>query len=294
MGGRISLFGAGQRAKSPYVTAKQLTNMYAETRPQGEKSSLTAYQTPGEVLFADMGDTPIRGGIEYEVGNVSDFVHRGTLWEINNAGLTVSRGTLNTAAGRVTIAYIGVQVMIVDGTYGYIYNTSTMVFSQITDPDFPANPVSVTSLGRRFIVCLRGSSRFYVSDLDDGLAWDALNFANAESNPDAIIAVYASNGQLILMGSISCEYWGNSGALDFPFSALQGTATEWGLAAQYSIAKYDNTLAYLVKNRTGQAMLAKLNGYLPERLSTPDFDSIVQTSRMHPPIATCLADIKCM
>jgi len=272
---RISLFGIGQLSKSAYVTAKQIINAYCEKRPDGEKSSLVCYQTPGEILFASMGDTPLRGAIEFEPGNVAYFVHRGTLWEINNAGVTVSRGTLLSTAGRVSLSHNGVQVMIVDGASGYIYNTSTLAFAQITDPDFPANPTTVTYLSRRFIVSLLNSSRFYCSDIDNGLSWDALNFANAETNPDPIIAVWASNGQLILMGAITCEYWGNSGALDFPFSLIPGTATEWGLAARWSIAKYDNTLAYLVKNRMGQVMLAKLSGYLPERVSTPDFDAII-------------------
>jgi len=277
MGNRISLFGLGQLSKSSFVTAKVLQNMYCEQRPAGEKSGLVAYGTPGELLFADFGATPCRGALEFEPGSVAYVVHRGTLWEINNAGVKVSRGTLLSASGRVSMAHNGVQVMIVDGASGYIYNTQTTVFAQITDTDFPANPTTVTYLSRRFIISLLNSSRFYCSDIDNGLSWDALNFANAETNPDPIIAVFASNGQLILMGAISCEYWGNSGALDFPFSLIPGTATEWGIAARFSIAKYDNTLAYLVRNRTGQVILAKLNGYLPQPISTVDFDAIMNS-----------------
>ena len=85
----------------------------------------------------------------------------------------------------------GTQVMIVDGTYGYIYNTVTNVFVQITDVDFPANPVTVTFLAGRFIVNFAGSSRFYVSDNYNGLSWEPLLFANAETNPDPILAVWA-------------------------------------------------------------------------------------------------------
>lgn len=275
MGDRIPLFGLGQLSKSPYVTAKSLQNLYVERRPQGEKASLVAFGTPGELLFADFGATPCRGGLEFEPGSVAYVVHRGTLWEINNAGVTTSRGALLTTTGRVSLAHNGTQVMIVDGTYGYIYNTSTLAFVQVTDVDFPANPVTVTFLAGRFICNFLNSSRFYVSDLYNGLSWDALNFANAETNPDPIVAVWASNGQLILLGSLSAEYWASSGALDFPFALIQGTATEWGLGATWSLAKYDNSLAYLVKNRMGQVLVAKLNGYLPEPLSNPDLDSII-------------------
>jgi len=173
------------------------------------------------------------------------------------------------------MAHNGEQVMIVDGTEGYIYNTSTLAFAQITDADFPANPLTVTYLARRFVVNFLNSSRFYVSDIDNGLSWDALMFANAESNPDPIIAVFASSGQLILLGSVTTEFWGISGAADFPFAALQGTATEWGIAATWSLAKFDNTFACLIKNRMGQVMVAKMNGYVPQKISMPDVDSII-------------------
>jgi hypothetical protein len=34
-------------------------------------------------------------------------------------------------------------------------------------------------------------------------------------------------------------------------------------------------MACLWKNRMGQVMVAKLSGYLPEKISTPDLDSII-------------------
>lgn len=275
MGVPIPLFGLGQVAKSPFVTAKYLQNLYAETRPQGEKSMMVAYGTPGEVLFLDLGATPPRGGIEFEPNSVYYAVHRGALWEVNNAGVATNRGALLTTTGRVSLSHNGTQVMIVDGTYGYIYNTATTVFAQIVDPDFPANPTTVTFLAGRFVVSLEGSGRFYESDSYNGLSWDALRFANAETSPDPIVSIWSSNGQIIPLGSITTEYWGLSGTLDFSFAPLQGAATEWGLAARWSIAKFDNTMACLMKNRMGQVMVAKLSGYLPQKISTPDLDSII-------------------
>jgi hypothetical protein len=272
---RIPVLGIGQLSKSPFVTAKALQNMYAEQRPVGEKSMMVAYQTPGQDLFCDFGATPCRGGMEFDALSVAYVVHRGTFYEVNNAGTKTNRGSLLTTSGRVSMADNGTQVMIVDGTYGYIYNTSTNVFAQIVDADFPANAVTVTFLAGRFIVNVAGSSRFYVSDLYDGTAWTALNFANAETSPDPIVAVLASNGQLILLGTRTTEYWGNSGALDFAFALIQGTATEWGLAATWSLAKYDNSYTYLVKNRMGQVMVATINGYLPKPVSNVDVSALI-------------------
>lgn len=270
----IPLFGPGRRAKSPYVTAKSLQNLYCEVRPQGEKAAIVAYGTPGLDLFVDFGATPIRGGLEFEPGNVCYVVHRGTLWEINNAGVTTNRGALATTTGRVSMSHNGVEVCIVDGTNGYIYDTGTTVFSTIASAMF-ASPTTVAYLAARFVATFADSSRFQWSDPDDGLTWGALSFANAETNPDPLVSVFASNGQLVLEGSITAEYWGLSGTDDQPFTSLPGTATEWGLAARWSIAKFDNTFACLVKNRMGQVMVAQLNGYLPKKISSVDMDAII-------------------
>jgi hypothetical protein len=271
----IPLFGLGMRGKSPFVTAKLLQNMYAEIRPAGEKSQIVAYGTPGLDLFDAFGDTPVRGGIEFEKDSQIFVVHRGVFYEVNNAGINTARGNLITTTGRVSMAHNGTQIMIVDGTAGYIYNTATNVFAQIADLDFPANPLTVCFLAGRFIINFRGSSRFYWSALYDGLAWDALDFANAESNPDPIVSVYVSNGQLHLLGEKTTEFWGVSGVADQPFAPLTGTATEWGLAATWSTAKFDNTYACLIKNRMGEYMVAQMVGYLPKKISTLDLDAII-------------------
>lgn len=251
--------------------------MYAEVRPSGEKSSIVGYRTPGLNLFASFGDTPVRGALPFEADSVFFVVHRGTLWEVNNAGTMTNRGTLLTTSGNVSMSDNGTQVMIVDGTYGYTYNTATNAFAQITDGDFPSNPVTVCFLGGRFVVNVANSSRFYVSNDYDGTTWDALDYANAESSPDPIAAVWSSNGQLVLFGTRTTEYWGLSGSGDFPFASIQGTATEWGLAAAFSVAKFDNSVACLIQNRMGQVMVAKLNGYLPQAISNPDIDAEINS-----------------
>lgn len=348
---RINCFGLGQVSKTPYVTAKNLINMYCETRPAGEKSMMVAYRTPGLRIFTEFAGAVMGRGLwSFEKTDILFEVVGNVLYQLDGTGVPINRGTLLTSTGRVSMADNGTQLMIVDGTYGYIYTTvapaaiSTITrvgtlatlttatphglgtgmivtvsgatpsqyngaytitvtgpttftyvmasdpggsaapvgsyvitsgFARITDTDFPVAPLTVAFLSGRFVINISQSSRFYVSDLYDGLSWDALNFANAEASADPIIAVWANNGQLILFGSKSTEYWGDSGTLDFPFSAIQGTATEWGLAATWSVAKYDNSVAMLVKNRMGQVMVAQLNGYLPKKISNPDIDSIL-------------------
>jgi hypothetical protein len=274
---RIQLFGLGFSSKSRSVTAKIIQNLYLENRSAGEKSQVVAYGTPGEELFISFGDTRCRGWITFENDDVFYAVHRGTLYEVNNAGVKTSIGSLLTTTGRCSLSHNGTQIIVVDGTYGYIYNTSTNTFAQITDVDFPTQPETVTFQDGYFIVNQGGTGRFYISAPYNGLAWDGLDFANAESSPDKLIAVIADSGELMLFGPFTTEFWGNNGAADFPYARLQGASSEWGLAARWSLAKYDNSVAGVFKNRMGQVMIAKMAGYVPQPISTQDMDSVINS-----------------
>lgn len=270
---RPPLFGIGLNAKSPAITAKILQNMYLEFRPAGEKTQVCAFGTAGLDLFVAFGDTPHRcEPLTFGPGNVEYTVHRGVLWEVNNAGVKTNRGSLNTVSGTVYLAHNGTQVMIVDGQYGYIYNTVTTVFTQIVDVDFPSSPSTVTFLDGYFIVNKGLTGQFNISALYDGLTWDGLDFAVAESNPDPLVRVIADHSQLLLLGTLTIEPWGNTGAQDFPYARIQGAVSEWGLAAVNSLVKLDNSLAFLATNSMGQFMVARMNGSVPQRISNSDIE----------------------
>lgn len=274
---RPPLFGIGMQGRSVAVTAKRLTNVHLEFRPQGEKVQVCAFGTAGLDLFSDVfGDTPHRGQpLTFEPGSVFFTVHRGTLWQVNNAGVRTNRGTLLTTSGMVSMAHNGTQICIVDGTFGYIYNTSTLVFAQIVAAGFPVNPQTVTFQDGFFIVNRGNTGQFNLSGLYDGTLWSALDAAVAESNPDNLIKVIADHGQLVLFGDVSTEFWGNTGALSFPYARIQLASVEWGLAAQNSVVKFDNSLAFLAANRMGQYQVVRLNGFQPQRISNSDLEDII-------------------
>jgi hypothetical protein len=80
---------------------------------------------------------------------------------------------------------------------------------------------------------------------------------------------------LYLFGEVSTEFWTNTGDIDFPFSRISGGATEWGCAAVDSIVKYDNSLAFLARNKMGEVFVARMAGYQPNRISTPELEYII-------------------
>jgi len=314
------MFGLGQQSKSPNVTAQHRLNVYYEISAQEDKTQVTAYGTAGLELNIAFGETPARG-----IWSVNDFnyvVHRGTLWSVNNAGLKTMLGSLDTLSGQVYMKDNGVQLMIVDGSDGYIYNmrepdavtitsithsgttatattatdhgldvgqsftesgaspsqyngtfvvtevpssttfkyemlsapatNATVVgtytvnyFQKITAEGFPSSPTTVDFIGGKFVISIEDSGRFYSSGIYNGLTWDALDYANAESNPDNLVRVFVSNGTLYLLGKFSTELWGVSGGEEFSFALIDGSAKEWGLAARASVAKFNDGIIFL-------------------------------------------------
>lgn len=268
----IPLFGLGQQGKSPVVTAQRHLNLYAEIKQDGERSQVSFYGTPGLALFVAFGDTPVRGAIA--VGDFIYCVHRGTFWEVNNAGVKVMRGSLGTTSGRVSLAYNGTQIAMVDGSAMYCYTIATNAFATVAS-DLFVNPIDITYLDGYGIACFRNSQQYQISALGDFLTWDALEFASAESSPDGLLRVLADHGELLLAGSLTIEFAANTGGQDFPFSTMKSSTLEFGLAAPWSLVKYNDSLAGLFKNEMGQVQVMMMRGHALTPISTEEIDTLI-------------------
>lgn len=270
---QVPLFGLGLSGKSKTVTAQRHLNLYAEIQKEGEKGQIAFYGTPGLDLFSSAnGDTPIRGWMA--AGDYIYYVHRGTFYRIDNAGTRTSLGTLNTVSGRVSLAFDGAVMLLVDGTNGYTFTVSGATFAQVSDLDFPNGANTCDWLDGQFIVDDgTGSDVFYISP--DGTSWDALDFATAESAPDGLVRVFVDHGQLLVFGERTLEPWGNLGGQDFPFAPIKGGISQFGLAARWSLTKYNDTVAFVGKNADGQVQVLRLDGNTPRPISNQEFDSII-------------------
>ena len=270
----IPALGFDIGVKSPNVTAQQRQNLYLEVKDEKDKSSVIAYGTPGTQLFngANAGSNPYRG-ITQQIGNVFYGVKAGTFYEINNAGVETSRGTINTTAGNVSLAYNGTQVLIVDGTNGYIYTIGTTTLTQIASSNFPNGATTCDFQGGFFLVDDPAHlGRFYKSALSDGSTWSATDYASISSFPTNLVRVFVNQGIVHLLGGSGSEFWSNTGALDFPYALIQGSAIEWGLAAKWSVAKLMGQTVFVAQNLQGHVQVVMLNGFQPQAISSTELD----------------------
>jgi hypothetical protein len=183
-------------------------------------------------------------------------------------------GTLNSGHGPVSMADNGEHVVIVDGSYGYVWTLDTSSFAQITDPDFPGAD-QVTFQDGYFIFNRPGTQQFFISGLND-TAFDALDIASAEGSPDNLVGLISDHQNLYLFGERSTEVFYDSGDADFPFVRTQGAIIEVGCGAAFTIAKAQGSVMWLGKDEMGRGLVYRAQGYQPQRISTHAIEKVMQ------------------
>jgi len=266
------MFGNGIASKSLPVTAQRRLNCYFENRPDGDKTSVAVFGTPGLVKKATLAAT-VRG--LYGRQSTLYAVASNQLYSLDTAFNITSLGTVSTTTGSVGIASNPSQLIVVSGTYGYLYNYSTGAFTQITSAGFPNGAQTVTFVGGYFVCEQPGTQYFWVSDLFDGSTWNALSFASASQSSDLIKAVDSLIGNLVLFSERHTEFWQNVGATPEPFQPIISATSEVGLAAVFSRAHVNQTICFLGMNPQGAPQVAQIQGYNITIISTTDLDDIM-------------------
>lgn len=273
---KIGLVGPSYVERSLPFDAQRCINLYPVIDESSQGKEVSAlYGTPGLSLFATAGNGPIRG--EFSSANGRGFaVSASTLYEIDSSGNATSLGTLATDSSICSFSENPTQLAICDGQNVYILEYSTNTFTQVTS-SFQGGG-TITFLNGYFIVNKPGSGQFYISGLYGGLTWAALDFATAESSPDNLARVFSTFGQLWLLGDRTTEVWYDSGGVDFPFAKMQGANMETGCAAAHSVVNMDNTIIWLGKDKDGQGIVYRAQGYSPLRISTHAIEYAINKS----------------
>lgn len=392
---QLPILGPGIAGRSKAITAQKRQNLFMEVKAEKDKTTLAAYGTPGLRPFVELGNFPCRGIWWYQPMNFLYVVAYDQFIEIRQDGTSYVRGTLNTTQGSVSMADNGLQLIIVDGPDGYIFEKSTppLTYSQsanqvtvtetlhtrksgqtveingdsniangnyvVSVPSvvstglqagtqyvityvgstnfilvgassndvgivFTAtgttagdgicndaniwtitNPVSATQNGALqvvnnyrgirdaytgvnfpgantvvfidsyFVINNPGTKQFWLSGSYDGFYWDPLMYASKEAYTDNLNAVAVDNGNLVLLGEISQEYWQDIGTFPFPFARIAGSPVDTGLAARFSVARCAGMLFYLGKTRRGGISVVAVENYNPVPVSTPDLDYLL-------------------
>jgi hypothetical protein len=264
---KAGLVGPSYKMASPNFNDERSINLYPVLSEVPESKDVAAmYGTPGLKSFSQVGDGPIRGSIACGNGRVFS-VSANVLYEVFFDGTSNAIGMISTFQDPISMAENGLQLMIATGDDGYIFTFGTDVLEQIIDVDFPGANYVTFSDGYFIITPPNNQGKFYISALYDGLIWDALDFATAESSPDGLVGAYASNGQLMLFGMSTTEIWYNNGEAAFPYARLSGGIMQTGTPSAFTIAQADNSIFWVGQDSYGGGVVYRANGVTPKRVS---------------------------
>lgn len=260
---RLNLVGGSNQQRSLPFNAERTINLFPVIDERGADSA-SLYGTSGLDLFATVGSGEIRGSLV--AGNGRAFVVSGSaLFEIYSDGTSTNRGSLNGSSGIVTMAENGIQLAICDQEDGYTFTYSTDTFAQITDVDFPSAG-AIAFIDGYFAVNENDTGRWYISGLYNGTAWDALDFATAESSPDKLNRVVNFLGYVGLFGDRTLEIWRNTGGSDFPFARVS-SSTPIGSTAPFTILSIDTSVYWVGNSEQGNGIVYQAQGFTPKRIS---------------------------
>lgn len=246
------------RHVSAVAGAERLVNCFAEQAPPEGKAPTILMRAPGIVSFAALAG----GGRGLFAWNEMLYAVAGTtLYRVSSSGATTAIATIPSTS-RISWATNSHQLVICSNPDAYVYDGSTV--TQVTDTDYTSRGgAQCASIDNYIIFREPGTGRFFSSNLDDALNYDALDFATAEGLPDNVIGLIVDHRQLFLAGSDSIELWYNTGTTGFPFARDTNGFLEIGCAAGLSLAKADNSVFWLANDLT----VRRLSGLTPVRVS---------------------------
>lgn len=232
----------------------------------GTRSVAMLKGTPGLTSFGTIGTGTVRGMIV--MAGVLYVVADTTLYSVASDGTETSLGTIE-GSGRVGIAENGIpgQLVVVNGSKGWVYDKDTGAFAEITDADFPEAD-DCCFIGDYIVFVDQDTDQFFWSDLSNATSYDALNFDTPSTFTDGTLGVVNLQNELWVFGGSSVEIFALTGS-DATFE--RRTVIERGLAATFAKAKLDNTVYWLGEN----GIVYRAEGYSARRVSTGPIEQAI-------------------
>lgn len=242
-----------------------LINLFIEQTPT-TASGVVLQSRAGLVDNTELGAGPIRALYR------ADGVMGGDL--ITVSGSTVYRGStaLGTIAGTGSISFAADENEIVVNAGAGVYRSTGLNWVLVDFPD-GANVSKLVDTAGYFIALRSGTQQFYFSSVLDGSAWDGLDYASTENEPDPGRDALVVNDTIVFFGSQTVEFWAKTGVADAPFSPIEGRVYQKGVIATGCAAKFDNSFAWIGNNK-----IVYVGGNVPDRISDAGIEERISQS----------------
>lgn len=263
------------------ISAQECANWIVRVHETDAQANPTLIGTPGISLFATATNNKFSRGAFVQT-DLAYSVNGDRLYRINSDGTVADLGEIQ-GSGRVSMASNGNQLcIVVPGAKGYIYTVSGGL-AEITDT------VYTTTLGPSQQVVYKDgyfihfnnrattpSAIFFISALNDGTTYNALDFASAEVDPDKITGIHVNRNVLYVGGTNTIEPVQNIGGDAFPFQRIEGAVIQKGVLAKFSLVDFAGSFVFVGSGLSEQPAVWQYTGGGVSRISTGAIDEVLR------------------
>jgi len=276
--------------RSKPISNQKCQNLYVHVNEGGGLANESLYGTPGSNLLATSGVNQEANRGSWEMNKIPYFVNGDTLFRLTRTvsaqGVeSFSLDSLGTIAGsgRVSMANNETQLcIVVPGTIStaYIWNEGTSTFTEITGvTNFKANgePQHVVYIDN-FFLFTTDTKKFIISNLNNGLLYNALDFGSAEADPDEIVAPIVINNIPYIAGSKTFEPFRNAAAqtgAGFPFIRIDGGIINIGVFSAFSLVRASGTFFFIGGGKNEEPSVYQFSGANSFPVSNDGIDELL-------------------
>lgn len=264
-----------QNRGRPSSTAR-LVNCYAELMPPGGKTPVLLTRSPGVKAWSTVGSDSIEGMYAKRINFASGALTRlyvvsgRELYSVDSAKTATLIGDVGTPT-RIDFAHNTDSLVVVNEPKAYYYDGAT--FAEITDPDFTSRGAGDVEFMENFLLFREpNSNRMFGADLGSATSYDALNFVNADSNPDDLVGMIDDQRQIVAFGTETTELFENTGAAGFPFERIINGTMQVGLADADLVARTFDVVYFVADDLT----VRQLQGNNPVKVSTHYIEQLLE------------------
>lgn len=262
----------GESNNVPQDDPEFTLNMYAE---MVTKDIYTLKPTPGTELESQFAVSGGGRGMITVDGRL--FGVRGGFFQEMVGTTPVIRGSLQSNVSEKVAMIFNAppngdsQILIVDGSKGYVFELSTNTFTTLTgtggDNFLGGGNQAVFCAGRAFVF-VPGTTQFQCSDLYDFLNWNALANSTAQSLNTPLKSLVSNGDLLYLLSDDGFEVWQDQGLDTFPVRQILA-GYKIGILAPNSALFIEGYAYWLGRTDTGEGVAYRhAGGGPPERIST--------------------------
>jgi hypothetical protein len=289
----LPLGGHFYESDSLPISAQECINLYLNVPQAIAPTQENLFSTPGTTEVTTAGtNTNNRGSHVFQ--GTPYVVNGDTLYRIDRAisatgvvsysSVDVSGGTSISGNGIVIMddnGAEGAQICIVAPDVTTQFNTWIYTVAGglvlISDGDFLGPATTVKYIDGYFLFTKQNTQKWFISNLRDGLAYTATDFASAEADPDSVVGAFILHNEPYIFGTETFEPYQNIGGAGFPFQRVQGGVQRKGLKSKYAVTQVNDVMYFLGAGISESPSIYATDGGRPQKISTTAIDTVISS-----------------